>query len=309
MVAIEQHSAMIRAEAFRLGFDFCGIAPAVPLKEESERYMKWLANGFQGGMKYMENHTEKRADITLLLPGTVSVIVVLLNYFTNLKQSDPLAPVISKYAFGKDYHALIRKKLVLMLQYINSAIGKTGGRGFTDSAPIMEKAWAVRAGAGWIGKNSNLISPRSGSFVFIGILLVDRPLSYDKPLHDMCGSCSECLDACPVNAIVKPRVVDANRCISYLTIENKGMIPSSCKGKFRNRVFGCDICQDVCPWNRKAKPHALNELAPLNGLLEKTRENWYNLSEEDFKKQFSGSPLKRAGYKGLMRTLQFLKER
>jgi epoxyqueuosine reductase len=308
MVDLERHSAMIKAEALRLGFDNCGIAPAVSLKEEAVRLDRWLSEGFHGTMKYMENHVEKRKNITLLVPGTVSVITVLLNYFTDKKQKDPLAPVISKYAFGKDYHPLIRKKLASLLYYINTDIGKTRGRGFTDSAPVMDKAWAVRAGTGWIGKNTNLISPRNGSFVFIGTLLVDRPLHYDKPLPDKCGSCTKCIEACPVKAIVKPYVVDGSRCISYFTVEHKGEIPDSCKGKFMNRVFGCDICQDVCPWNRKAKPHSTKELLPLPGLIEKNKEEWYRLSEEDFVAQFSGSPLKRAGYKGLMRNLRFLKE-
>jgi epoxyqueuosine reductase len=307
MVDLERHSAMIKAEALRLGFDACGIAPAIALKQEAERLKRWLSDGCHGSMKYMENHLEKREDITLLVPGTVSVITVLLNYFTTRKQHDPMAPVISKYAYGKDYHPLIRKKLTFLLQYMNSTLEKTLGRGFTDSAPIMDKAWAVRAGTGWIGKNSTLISPRSGSFVFIGTLLVDRPLHYDKHLPDRCGSCTKCMDACPVKAIVRPYVVDASRCISYLTIENRGEIPSFFKGKFLNRAFGCDICQDVCPWNRKARQHDVKEFLPLPGLLEKTREEWYSLLEENFMAQFSGSSMKRAGYKGLMRNLRFLK--
>jgi epoxyqueuosine reductase len=306
MVDLERHSAMIRTEALRLGFDYCGIASAVPLTEEAGQFRRWLSDGCHGSMKYLETHTDKRENITLLVPGTVSVITVLLNYFTDKKQPDPLAPVLSKYAFGKDYHPLIRKKLSSLLWYMNTAIGKTGGRGFTDSAPIMEKAWAARAGAGWIGKNSILISPHNGSFVFIGILLTDRTLHYDKPLPDRCGSCTRCMDACPVKAIVKPRVVDARRCISYHTIENKTEIPTSYKGKFMNRIFGCDICQDVCPWNRKAKQHIVKELMPLPGLLEYTMEEWYRLSEDDFKVLFSSSPVKRAGYKGIKRNLNFL---
>ena len=306
MVDLELHSAMIRAEALRLGFDACGIAPAEPLTEEAGRLKQWLSCGYNASMTYMENHLDKRTDITLLVPGTQSVITVLLNYFTDKKQQDPHAPVLSKYAFGKDYHPVIRGKLVSLLRYMNASIGKTAGRGFTDSAPVMEKAWAARAGTGWIGKNSNLISPRSGSFVFIGTLLVDRPLHYDKSLPDRCGSCTKCMDACPVKAIVKPRVVDANRCISYHTIENKGEIPASYKGKFMNRVFGCDICQDVCPWNRKAKQHTVKEFMPLPGLLERTREEWYLLSEDNFKTFFSSSPLKRAGYKGIKRNLHFI---
>jgi epoxyqueuosine reductase len=306
MVDLKQYSAMIKAEAFRLGFDACGIAPAASLTEETDRLTRWLSEGFHGSMKYMETHVEKRKDITLLVPGSVSVIVVLLNYFTREKQSDPLAPVVSKYAFGKDYHPLIRKKLASLLQYINTAIGKTSGRGFTDSAPVMDKAWGARAGTGWIGKNANLISPRSGSFVFIGTLVVDRHLHYDQPLHDRCGSCTKCMDACPVKAIVKPYVVDGSRCISYFTIENKGEIPSSFRGKFMNRVFGCDICQDVCPWNRKAKPHSIKELLPARGILDMNKEDWYRMPEEKFNAMFAGSPLKRIRYNGIKRNLDFL---
>jgi epoxyqueuosine reductase len=306
MVDLEQHSAMIKAEALRLGFDGCGIAAAASLTEEAGRLKRWLSEGFHGSMKYMENHVEKRKDITLLVPGTVSVITVLLNYFTDAMQQDPLAPVVSKYAFGKDYHPLIRKKLASLLHYMNSVIGKTGGRGFTDSAPVMDKAWAARSGTGWIGKNSNLISPRYGSFVFIGTLMVDRPLYYDNPLPDKCGNCTKCMDACPVKAIVKPYVVDGSRCISYFTIENKGEIPVAFKGKFMNRVFGCDICQDVCPWNRKAKPHAVKELLPVRGIHEMSREEWYRLPEEKFNTLFAGSPLKRTGYSGIKRNLDFL---
>jgi epoxyqueuosine reductase len=308
MVDLERHSAMIKAEALRLGFDVCGIAPAVTLHEEAAQLTRWLSHGYHGTMKYMENHIEKRADVTKLVPGTVSVIVVLLNYFTDKKPRDARAPVVSKYAYGKDYHPIIRKKLASLLHYINSTIGKTGGRAFSDSAPVMDKTWAVRSGTGWMGKNANLIAPGKGSFLFIGTLMVDRPLHYDKPVSDLCGDCDRCIRACPTQAIVDPFVIDASRCISYLTIENKGEIPVSFRGKLRNRVFGCDICQDVCPWNHKATPHGTQELLPLKGLLEMNREEWYRLSEEKFNSLFAGSAVKRAGYKGIMRTLRFLKE-
>ncbi|MBN1416348.1 MAG: tRNA epoxyqueuosine(34) reductase QueG [Bacteroidales bacterium] len=299
---------MIKTEALRLGFDSCGIAPAGHLEEEAVWLSGWLREGYHGTMKFMENHVEKRLDVTRLVPGTVSVIVVLLNYFTDKRQLDIQAPVISKYAYGKDYHSIIRKKLTLLLHYINTAIGKTSGRGFTDSAPVMDKAWAVRAGTGWIGKNSNLVSPNKGSFLFIGTLLVDRLLHYDKPIRNLCGDCQKCITACPTQAIVKPYVVDGSRCISYLTIENKGEIPTAFRRKFRNRVFGCDICQEVCPWNRKATHHTEEKLMPLKGLLEMQKEEWYRLSEEKFNALFSGSPVKRTGYNGLMRNLRFLKE-
>ena len=308
MVDLEKHSAMIKAEAFRLGFDICGIAPAGPLREEAAQLAQWLSCGYHATMNYMEKHAEKRVDVNKLVPGTVSVIVVLLNYYTDKRQSDSLAPVISKYAYGKDYHSVIRKKLSSLLHYINSAIGKTGGRAFSDSAPVMDKAWAVRSGTGWMGKNSNLIAPGKGSFFFIGTLMVDRPLQYDKPISDLCSDCTRCIRACPTQAIVKPYVVDGSRCISYLTIEYKGEIPESFRGKLRNRVFGCDICQDVCPWNRKASSHSTAELSPLKGLLEMKRGEWPLLSEEKFNTLFSGSPLKRTGFRGLIRNMQFLRE-
>jgi len=308
MVDLKRYSAMIKAEALKLGFDDCGIAQASPLTREGEKLTRWLSLGYHGTMKYMENHAEMRTDVTKLVPDTQSVIVVLLNYFTDKKQADPHAPVISKYAYGKDYHPIIRKKLEFLLQFINSAIGKTSGRGFSDSAPVMDKAWAVRAGTGWMGKNSNLISPGKGSFLFIGTLMVDRPLHYDTPISDLCGDCDRCIRACPTHAIVNPCVVDGSRCISYLTIEHKGEIPPAFSDKLRNRVFGCDICQDVCPWNRKAIPHGTEKLLPLKGLLEMNREEWYRLLEEKFNSLFSGSPVKRAGYEGLRRNLHFINQ-
>ncbi|MBN2273332.1 MAG: tRNA epoxyqueuosine(34) reductase QueG [Bacteroidales bacterium] len=305
---LEQHSAIIKDEAKRLGFDACGIAPAIILHKEKEKLNQWLSLGYHGTMQYMENHAEKRGDVTKLVPGTKSVIVVLLNYFTDKKQADPGAPVISKYAYGKDYHKLIRKKLYSLLQIINTTIGKTAGRAFSDSAPVMDKAWAVRAGTGWMGKNSNLIVPGKGSFFFIGTLMIDRPLHYDKPITDLCGDCDRCIRACPTGAIVKPYLIDGSRCISYLTIENKGDIPAAFRGRLKNRVFGCDICQDVCAWNRQATPHNTKELSPVKGLLEMSREEFYQLTEEQFNTLFSGSAVKRVGYKGFMRNLKFLKE-
>jgi epoxyqueuosine reductase len=307
MVGLEQQSAMIKKEALRLGFDACGIAPALPLHEEAANLNQWLSLGYQGTMKYMENHAEKRTDVTRLIPGTRSVIVVLMNYFTDKKQADPKAPLISKYAYGKDYHAIIRKKLARLLRTINSAIGTTSGRGFSDSAPVMDKAWAVRAGIGWMGKNSNLISPLKGSFLYIGTLLVDRTLHYDKPISELCGDCDRCIRACPTKAIIKPYVVNATRCISYLTIEHKGEIPALYRDRLRNRVFGCDICQDVCPWNRKATPHQTPELFPVKGLLEMSKEDWYRLTASRFNSLFAGSALKRAGFSGIKRTLNFIK--
>jgi epoxyqueuosine reductase len=303
-----KHSAMIKAEALRLGFDACGIARASSLVTEAKHLSEWLANGFQGTMKYMEKLFEKRKDPSNLVKGTNSIVSVILNYYTDKKQLDPAAPIVSKYAYGKDYHEVIRKKLKLLLHFITTQIGPTNGKGFTDSAPVMDKAWAARAGLGWIGKNTNLISLQKGSFVYIGTLLINRQLHYDSPVSDRCGTCMNCLEACPTKAIVQPYVVDGSRCISYLTIENKGEIPSVFRGKFKNRVFGCDICQDVCPWNRKALPHSTEEFSPIKGLLEKGKEEWYRLSEQEFDLQFSNSAIKRPGYIGLIRNLIFLAE-
>jgi epoxyqueuosine reductase len=257
-------------------------------------------------MTYMEHHADLRVDPTLLVEGTQSVISVILNYYPDQKQQDPQAPVVSKYAYGQDYHDVIRKKLLKLLAYINEAIAPTKGRGFVDSAPVLDRAWAARAGLGWIGKNSNLISPEKGSFFFIGSLMIDLPLSYDKAIPDFCGDCNRCVNACPTQAIIAPRIIDSGRCISYLTIENKGSIDPGFRDKFLNRVFGCDICQDVCPWNRKAVPHRVKELMPLPGLLKMTREEWFEMDEETFTIRFARSAMKRAKYTGLKRNLSFI---
>jgi epoxyqueuosine reductase len=299
-------SSMIKAEAFRLGFDGCGIAQAEKLEEEGSHLSDWLKKQYQGTMNYMERHFEMRVDPEKLVEDARSVISVILNYFPKKTQVDPCAPVISKYAYGKDYHDVIREKLNKLLQFIQVSFEPVHGRGFVDSAPVLDRAWAARAGLGWIGKNSNLISPTIGSYFFIGSLIVDIPLIYDRPLPDFCGDCNRCLYACPTQAIVSPKVIDARRCISYLTIENKGEIDTQFRDQFSNRVFGCDICQDVCPWNKKAIPHRITEFEPVGGLLEMTREDWFNLNEDQYKQRFSGSAVKRAKYKGLLRNLQFI---
>ncbi len=306
MADLQQHSAMIKSEAARLGFSACGIARGTYLEKESVLLKQWLNNKYHGAMQYMENHYEKRVDVSKLVPGTQSVIVVLLNYYTDNKQESSGVPVISKYAFGRDYHAVVRQKLKLLLQYINDKIGKTSGRAFSDSAPVMDKVWAVKAGLGWIGKNTNLITPQYGSFLFIGTLLIDRVLHYDKPIDDLCGSCMRCIKACPTKAIVQPYILNANRCISYLTIEYKGSIPEEFKGKFRNRIFGCDICQDVCPWNKTAKPHTVSELSPVPEIMKLSKEDLQNLTEEQFNMLFQDSAVKRIGYKGFMRNMAFI---
>ena len=257
-------------------------------------------------MAYMENHFEKRVDPTLLVEGAKSVVSVILNYFPDQGQADPEAPVLSKYAYGMDYHPVIRGKLNRLLKYIHEFIAPVNGSAFVDSAPVLDKVWAARAGLGWIGKNTCLISPKAGSFFFIGSLIIDLPLSYSDGIPDFCGDCQRCIQACPTRAIIAPRVLDARRCISYLTIENKGDIDPGFKNEMENRVFGCDICQDVCPWNRKAVPHQVKEFEPLTGLLEMTRQEWHALDETHFKKLFSTSAVKRAKYEGLRRNIGLL---
>jgi epoxyqueuosine reductase len=296
---------MIRAEARRLGFNGCGISRAEYLAEEAGRLDSWLSKNYHGGMSYMENHAEKRADPRKLVENAQSVISVILNYYPARTQ-EPEAPVLSKYAYGEDYHEVIRKKLKQLLLFINENIVPAGGRAFVDSAPVLDRAWAARAGLGWIGKNTNLISPESGSFFFVGSLIVDIPLHYDRPIQDFCGDCNRCIRACPTAAIVAPQVIDARRCLSYLTIEHKGAIEEQYREKFRNRVFGCDICQDVCPWNRKAVPHQVKEFEPLPGLLEMTRPDWYAMDENKFTEIFEKSAVKRAGFEGIRRNLLFM---
>ena len=300
------HSSLIKAEAIRLGFDGCGISHAEFLSDESPRLISWLKNHYNGSMAYMQNNLEKRLDPRQLVKGTQSVISVILNYYPCGNQQDAQAPVISKYAYGHDYHQVIRDKLNLLLRFINEKVAPATGRAFVDSAPVLDRAWAARAGLGWIGKNTNLISPEAGSFFFIGTILVNIPLAYDNPIMDFCGDCNRCIRACPTQAIIAPRVLDAGRCISYLTIEHRGGISITDRNSFKNRVFGCDICQDVCPWNRKSTPHRVKDFDPLPGLLEMTRDQWYTLDEEQYKKLFSKSAVERTGYTGLRRNLNFI---
>ena len=300
-------SSMIKAEAIRLGFGSCGISKAEFLPGDSQRLKQWLEAHHHAGMSYMENHIDKRTDPARLVEGAKSVISVILNYYSAARPSDPEAPVISTYAYGRDYHEVIRKKLNALLSYMQTFMGPVSGRGFVDSAPVLDRAWAARSGLGWIGKNSNLISPDSGSFFFIGTLIVDIPLHYDRPITDFCGDCTRCIRACPTDAILPGRTINANRCISYLTIENKDEISPEFKGKLQNRVFGCDICQDVCPWNRKSTENREEDFKPLAGLLEMRRQDWYDMDEEKYSVLFAHSPIKRAKFKGLRRNLEFIR--
>jgi epoxyqueuosine reductase len=303
---IHEHTAIVKFEAKRLGFDYCGISKAEFLEEEAPRLEAWLKNKMHGEMKYMENHFDMRLDPRKLVPGAKSVVSLLLNYFPSEKQ-DSTAPKISKYAYGEDYHHVIKRKLKELLNSLQEKIGKeVGGRVFVDSAPVLDKAWAKKSGLGWIGKNSNLINKQSGSFYFIAELITDLELIADHATGDFCGTCTRCIDACPTEAIVNPYIVDGSKCISYFTIELKGNIPAEMKGKFENWTFGCDICQDVCPWNRFSKPHHENSFLPKKELLEMNKKEWTEITEEVFQQLFKNSAVKRTKYEGLKRNIRFL---
>ncbi|WP_342663607.1 tRNA epoxyqueuosine(34) reductase QueG [Olivibacter sitiensis] len=298
---------MIKEEAKRLGFLSCGISRATFLEEEAPRLEKWLKGGMHGKMAYMENHFDKRLDPRLLVDDAKSVISLSLNYYTAQSQKDTNAPKISKYAYGEDYHHVIKDKLKRLLSFMKAEIGEIGGRAFVDSAPVLDKAWATRAGLGWIGKHSNLLNRQHGSFFFLCELVVDIQLEYDvAPTKDYCGTCTKCIDACPTEAIVGPKIVDGSKCISYLTIELKEETPSYFKHKLDNWMFGCDICQDVCPWNKFSKPHEEAAFTPHESLLDMTKQDWEELTEDTFKKVFKKSAVKRAKYEGLTRNIKFL---
>lgn len=305
----KKNSDLIKREAKNLGFMQCGIAKAGYLESEASRLEKWLANNNHGQMAYMENYFDKRLDPRLLVDGAKSVISLSLNYYSEDLQKDPSAPKISKYAYGEDYHTLIKEKLKKLLQFIEEQIGEVSGRAFVDSAPVLDRAWAKKAGLGWVGKNTNIISKQSGSFFFLAELIIDLELAYDEPFAaDYCGTCTKCIDACPTEAIIAPQTIDSNKCISYLTIELKDQIPNGFKGQMENWAFGCDICQDVCPWNRFSKPHSEERLKPLDGLLELSAKDLTEISEEVFKKVFKNSAVKRTKFAGLKRNLEFLEE-
>jgi epoxyqueuosine reductase len=302
------NSKYIKTEAEKLGFLFCGIAKAGFLEEEAPRLESWLKKGFHGEMSYMENHFDKRLDPRLLVDNAKSVISLGLNYYSEQQQLDPEAPKISRYAFGADYHDVIKQKLFILLDLIREKVGDVNGRAFVDSAPVLDRAWAKKAGMGWIGKNGNLISKQKGSFFFLAELIIDLELEYDiEPTKDYCGSCTRCLDACPTDAIVAPAVVDGSRCISYLTIELKNEIPQEFKGKTDNWMFGCDICQDVCPWNRFSVLHNEPDFQPPPELLSMTKADWEEITEDTFKKVFKNSAVKRTKFNGLQRNISFLK--
>lgn len=303
----EQYSRIIKETASRLGFDYCGIARATFLENDARRLEQWLNKGFNGTMGYMANHFDLRTDPQKLVPGAKSVICFLKNYYPDTKQNAD-SYKISKYAYGADYHEVIRSSLRQFLSELHQHVGEVNGRGFVDSAPVLERSWAQRSGLGWIGKNGNLINRTSGSFFFIATLIVDLELAYDDPIaKDYCGSCTRCIDACPTDAILPDKTINGSQCISYFTIELKEMlIPEEMKGKFNNWMFGCDICQDVCPWNRFSKPNTEAAFEPVAEILNFSTADWANLTEDAFKKIFRLSPLKRSKFKGIERNIKFL---
>ena len=301
----QQYTKLIKQKAGELGFMYCGISKAEFLEEEAPRLENWLNRQMHGQMQYMENHFDKRLDPRLLVPGAKSVVSMLLNYYPPQKQTADTYQ-ISKYAYGQDYHFVIKDKLKELLSYIQEAIGEVDGRAFVDSAPVLDKAWAKKSGLGWIGKNSNLITPQVGSFYFIAELIIDLELEYDGPIKDYCGTCTKCLDACPTNAITEPYVVDGSKCISYFTIELKDHIPAEVNGQFGDWIFGCDICQDVCPWNRFAKPHQEPAFTLDPALQNLTKNDWKELTADVFRQVFRKSAVKRTGFNGLLRNIDFL---
>ncbi|WP_119789297.1 tRNA epoxyqueuosine(34) reductase QueG [Flavobacterium anhuiense] len=304
--AKEKYSKFIKEEAKRLGFLSCGISKAGFLEQEAPRLENWLKNNRNGQMAYMENHFDKRLDPTLLVDDGKSVVSLLLNYYPDSFQNDESFK-ISKYAYGQDYHFVIKDKLKELLHSIQENIGEVSGRAFVDSAPVLDKAWAAKSGLGWIGKNSNLITQKVGSFYFIAELIIDLELEYDYAVTDHCGSCTACIDACPTQAIVAPYIVDGSKCISYYTIELKENLPEEMKGKFDEWMFGCDTCQDVCPWNRFSKPHSEPLFNPNPDLLSFTKKDWLEITEETFRTVFKNSPIKRTKFDGLKRNINFLK--
>lgn len=302
-----KYSSYIKQQASLLGFDYCGIAKAQKLDDDAKKLENWLNTNMHGQMKYMENYFDLRVDPRKLVPGAKSVITLLKNYFPSQQQTTG-TPKISKYAYGKDYHEVIRAKMKTFLQLIQDEIGEIHGRGFVDSAPVLERSWAQRSGLGWIGKNGNMLTKESGSFFFIATLITDLELEYDDPFaKDFCGTCTRCIDACPTNAILPGKVINGSKCISYYTIELKdSLIPGEMKGKFNDWAFGCDVCQDVCPWNRFSKPSDEPEFTPIPEVLNLSTKEWEQMTEESFKKIFKHSPISRTKWKGMQRNIKFI---
>lgn len=307
MLQIQSNTQFVKSLSNELGFSYCGIAKAEQLTEDARKLEQWLNKGMHGKMQYMENHFDLRTDPTKLVPGALSVITLLKNYYPK-EQQKPNTPLIAKYAWGKDYHEVIRATLKTFLASLRQKIGDINGRGFVDSAPVLERAWAVKSGLGWVGKNGNLIHKNEGSFFFIATLIVDIPLVYDDPLvKDYCGTCTKCITACPTEAILPNKEIDGSKCISYYTIELKdAMLNEGMKDQFQNWLFGCDICQDICPWNRFSKPHQEPAFEPIPAILNLSTSEWEELTEETFKTVFKDSPLKRAKFSGIKRNLRMI---
>ncbi|HEY9007605.1 MAG TPA: tRNA epoxyqueuosine(34) reductase QueG [Ohtaekwangia sp.] len=303
-----QHSRFIRQVATELGFSFCGISKAEFLADEVPRLEAWLKRGYQGKMSYLENHFDKRLDPTLLVPGAKSVVSLIYNYYPPKDLAKEGELKIAKYAYGEDYHFVIKDKLKVFMQRLEKDIGAIQGRAFVDSAPVMERVWAKRSGIGWIGKNSLLLNKQMGSFFFLAELIIDLELEYDGPAKDYCGTCTACMDACPTDAIPQPYVVDGSKCISYFTIELKEEIPTDVKGKFENWIFGCDICQDVCPWNSFSKPHNEPAFQPHPDLENMTRQDWREITDDVFQKLFRHAAVKRTKLEGLRRNILFVEK-
>lgn len=307
--AVNKHSLTnaIKQEAQRLGFQDCRIAAAGRLDEDAFLLESWLNQQMHGKMAYMENYFDKRVNPQLLVEGARSVISLSYNYFSEAKQADSTAPKIAMYAYGEDYHTVVKEKLELLLEFIRGLAGNVNGRCFVDSAPVLERAWAKKSGIGWVGKNGNILSKRKGSYFFLSEIILDLDLEYDSPVKDYCGTCTKCIDACPTDAIYEPYKVDGSKCISYFTIELKDeILPDDYKGKFENWMFGCDICQQVCPINSQAEPHNEPRFTPRPELLAMTKKDWEDLSEETFRELFRHSPVKRTKFKGLKRNIGFL---
>ena len=303
----KQLSLFIKQEAASLGFAACGIAPSEKPEEDTQRLNNWLQNGFHAGMDYMQKHAKLRSDPGSLVENAKSVIVFLYNYYPSKMMDDDSAYLVSAYAYGQDYHDVIREKLNILISKLKEQIPEISIRGFVDSAPVLERAWATRAGLGWIGKNSMLISKRNGSYFFISELITDLELEYDQPMGgNYCGDCSRCIEACPTSAITDLKTVDANKCISYLTIENKDEIPEAFKGKYEKWIFGCDICQQVCPWNKYSTPHNEPAFIPKPSLMEMQKEDWEQMDTEQYARIFKKSAVKRAKFAGLKRNIEFL---
>ncbi len=300
----KRNSQLVKRLAKEIGFSSCGISKARFLHEEEKKFEDWLRQGYQGSMSYLERNFDKRLDPTKLVPGAKSVISLSYNYFPPKKLISDNNFIISKYAYGKDYHKVLRNKLKKLFTKIRDKIGEVEGRVFVDSAPIHERAWAKLSGVGWIGKNSLLINKNQGSYFFLAEIICDLDLEYDEPVLNRCGNCTRCIDACPTDAITKAQVIDANKCISYLTIENKEKIPKELRGSINNSIFGCDICQDVCPWNKKSVPHNEKEFIPKKELRDLKKKDWIELTEDTFNKIFEGSAVKRTKFQGLKRNIK-----